>query len=248
MRKLHIGPLNSVTIGEDRIEWVKHTRLLGVTIDDRLSWSHHLTDVKKNFVNKLNLLKRSKFLSRNALLDFYFKIILPSVLYGLVIWGGCPNADFLHSLEVLHRWAARIMNNLPRDMLTEEVYRHSNWNTLTLYYKLRLIKLLHSVFIGEAPAALSYLTNKPCTAYNFRRSSNKIVPRFNSQCLKNSVSYRGAILWNAVSTNFTEQFTVFCIAKWRRTLILTNLILAHSRSSRYPGTTKILKVLNYFMF
>ena len=45
MRKQHIGPLNSVTIGEDQIEWVKHTRLLGVTIDDRLSWSHKkLTD------------------------------------------------------------------------------------------------------------------------------------------------------------------------------------------------------------
>ena len=69
-------------------------------------------------------------------------------------------------------------------MPTEEVYRHSNWNTLTLYYKLRLIKLLHSVFIGEAPTALSYLTNK------------------------NSISYRGAILWNAVSSHFTDQFTV----------------------------------------
>ena len=79
----HVGPLNSVTIGEDRIEWVKHSRLLGVTIDDRLSWSHHLTGVKKNFVNKLNLLKRSSFLSRNAVLDLYIKIILPSVLYGL---------------------------------------------------------------------------------------------------------------------------------------------------------------------
>ena len=216
MRKLHIGPLNSVTIGEDRIEWVKHTRLLGVTIDDRLSWSHHLTDVKKNFVNKLNLLKRSSFLIRSALLDLYFKIILPSVLYGLVVWGGCPNAELLHSLEVLHRRAARIIYNLPRDMPTEEVYRHSNWNTLTLYYKLRLIKLLHSVFIGEAPTALSYLTNKPCTAYNFRRSNNIIVPRFNSQFLKNSVSYRGAILWNAVSTNFTEQFTVFFYRKVKK--------------------------------
>ena len=113
MRKPYFGPLNSVTIGDDRIEWVKHTRLLGVAIDDRRSWSHHLTDVKNNFVNKLNKLKRSKFLSRNALLDLYFKIILPTVLYGLVIWDGCPYADLLHSLEVLHRWAARIMNNLP---------------------------------------------------------------------------------------------------------------------------------------
>ena len=31
IRKPHIGPLNSVTIGEDRIDWVKHSRLLGVT-------------------------------------------------------------------------------------------------------------------------------------------------------------------------------------------------------------------------
>ena len=113
MRKPHFGPLNSVTIGEDRIEWVKHSRLLGVTIDDRLSRSHHLTDVKKNFVNKLNLLKRSSFLSRNALLDLYFKIMLPSVLYRLpvVVRGGCSSADLLHYLEVLHRWAARIIDH-----------------------------------------------------------------------------------------------------------------------------------------
>ena len=63
------------------------------------------------------------------------------------------------------------------------------------------------MFLGEAPAALSYWTNKPCTAYNFRRSNNiLIVARFNPQFLKTS---RGAILWNPVSTHFTDQVTVF---------------------------------------
>ena len=76
-----------MSIGEDRIEWVKNTHLLGVTIDDRLSWSHYLTDVKKNFVHKLNLLKRSSFLCRKALLDLYSKIILLSFLYGLGCFG-----------------------------------------------------------------------------------------------------------------------------------------------------------------
>ena len=103
MRKPYIGPLISVTIGEERIEWVKHTRPLGITFDDMLSRVHHLTDIKKNFVSKLNLLKRSSFLSRNARLDLYFKIILPSVLHGLVVWGVCPNTDPLQSLEILHR-------------------------------------------------------------------------------------------------------------------------------------------------
>lgn len=50
----------------------KYTRLLGVTIDNRLSWSHHLTDVKKNFENKLNNLKtRSFFYSSNKETDTY---------------------------------------------------------------------------------------------------------------------------------------------------------------------------------
>ena len=200
-RKPHIGPLISVSIGEARIEWVKHTRLLGITFDDRLSWVPHLIDFKRNFLNKLNLLKRSSFLSRNALLDLYFKNILPSVLYGLVVWGGCPNTNLLQSLELLHRRAARMIYNLPHDTPTDEVYRHSNWNTLIFYYKFRLIKLFHIVFTGEA--------NKPCTTYNFRRSNNIIVPRFNSKFLKNSISYRGAILWNAVSTHFTCQSTDF---------------------------------------
>ena len=34
-------------------------------------------------------------------------------------------------------------------------------------------------------------------------------PRFNSKFLKNSISYRGAILWNAVSTHFTGQRSDF---------------------------------------
>ena len=121
-------------------------------------------------------------------------------------------ADLLLSLEVLHRWAARIMNNLPGDMLTEEVYRHSNWNTLTLYYKLRLIKLLHSVFIGEAPTALSYLANKPCSAYNFRSSNNIIVPRFKSQFLKILLAIE-ALFFGTLSRVILQISLLFFIAK-----------------------------------
>ena len=85
------------------------------------------------------------------------------------------------------------------------------------------------------------------TAYNFRRSNNIIVPRFNSQFLKTSISYRGAILWNAVSSHFTNQFTVF-YRKVKKDSYFKELDLAHSRSSRCPGTTKILNAFNYFLF
>ena len=52
--------------------------LLDVTIDDRLSWSHHLIDVKTNFVHKLNPPEMEFVLEKKRPIgpDLYFKIIL----------------------------------------------------------------------------------------------------------------------------------------------------------------------------
>ena len=121
MRKPHIWPLNSVTtvvLERNGSSW--WNTLVFWELPSMTGFPVHITLQiwKKNVVNKLNLLTRSSFLSRNVLLDLYFKIILLSVLYGLAIWGGCPNVDLLHSLKVIHRRATIIIHvyNLPRDM------------------------------------------------------------------------------------------------------------------------------------
>ncbi|KAL9982533.1 hypothetical protein ACROYT_G004584 [Oculina patagonica] len=62
-----IGPLKPLRLGHQNIDWVVHSRLLGVIIDNKLTWSRHILEVKKAFVLKLNLIKRSRFLPRNML-------------------------------------------------------------------------------------------------------------------------------------------------------------------------------------
>ena len=83
-----MGPIPPVFLGG--IKWVTKARVLGLTVDHKLTWDAHLMDVKnfKSFANKLDLLKRSRFLPKSVLRDFYFKVILSSVKYGLVLWGG----------------------------------------------------------------------------------------------------------------------------------------------------------------
>ena len=171
-----------------------------------------LTNLKKNTAIgcpffKLNLLKRSSFLRREVLLDLYFKVILPAVLYGLVVWGSCVN------LEVLHCRAARVIYNLPRDMPSAEAYQYTKWSTLNYLYKLRIIKLFYRVVNGEAPAALSHLAKKARISYSLRRNNNIVVPRFNSYFVKNSIGHRGAILWNAVRRIIQDPNFRFSIEK-----------------------------------
>ena len=75
--------------------------------------------------NKLDLLKRSRFLPRHVLLKFHYSVILPSVKYGIILWGSCTNSDLVNSVNSLHCRAARIIFNLPRHMPSTEVLTYA---------------------------------------------------------------------------------------------------------------------------
>ena len=47
-----IGPHPLITIGNVNVAWVCHVSLLGITIDQKLTWKKHLTELKINFVSK----------------------------------------------------------------------------------------------------------------------------------------------------------------------------------------------------
>ena len=119
------GPVAPIHIGTDAIVWVNKSRLLGITVDDKLSWVPHMLDLKKSFAKKLDLIRRSRFLPKDVVTNFYFKVILASVTYGLVLWGSCFNADLFDSLERLHYRVTRIIFNLPKDMRSLDVFKTS---------------------------------------------------------------------------------------------------------------------------
>ena len=76
-----MGSIAPVFLGDACIKCATKARVLGLTVDHKLTWDAHLLDVR-SFANKLDLLKRSRFLPKSVWRDFNFKVILPSVKYG----------------------------------------------------------------------------------------------------------------------------------------------------------------------
>jgi len=131
---------------------VHHTRLPGVIIDHKLTWSKHLSDLKRNFSRKLNLLKKC-----SALLDLYFRVILPSVTYGIIVWGGLQQLWPHTSAETFHRRAARIIFNLSWDTSSDTVMEITKWDSILDLYKFNLIKLFYNIVIEKIPKTISDL-------------------------------------------------------------------------------------------
>ena len=93
-------------------------------------------DLKKRFAIKLALLKRCKFLPKNVLEAFYLTVILPTVTYGLPLWGCCSNKELFNSVEKLHSTAAKIIFNLGSDTPHTEALKIANWHPLCYKYKI----------------------------------------------------------------------------------------------------------------
>ena len=55
-----MDPLLLLLLGDSALRYVAKTRLLGMTVDDNLTWVPHVLDLKKSFASKLEL-------------DFYLK-------------------------------------------------------------------------------------------------------------------------------------------------------------------------------
>ena len=71
----------------------------------------HVKELIKFFSQKLNVLRSLYFLPIKARADFYFKVFLPSVTYGLVVRGSCGKSLF-DELEKIHVRATRIIYGL----------------------------------------------------------------------------------------------------------------------------------------
>ena len=155
-----MGSVTPIHIGTDAIEWVNKSNLLGITVHDKLSWVPHTLDLKKTFAKKQDVIRRSRFLLKDVLISFYFKVILLSVTYGFVLWGSCFNADLFYSLERLHFRAAK-------DMRWSDVLTQADWHPLSYCYKLVLLKFMHKAFHDELPQVLSdNIVMKRSTGYS----------------------------------------------------------------------------------
>jgi hypothetical protein len=80
-------PLKLLIRGEV-IEEKKSANNLGVFIDSNLNWKAHVHELSKKFARSIGVLsKLPHFVPTSILLQLYYSIIFPFLIYSVIIWG-----------------------------------------------------------------------------------------------------------------------------------------------------------------
>ncbi|CAB4007131.1 Hypothetical predicted protein, partial [Paramuricea clavata] len=190
-------PLN-VSICGTTISQTTCEKLLGVHMDDSLTWNTHISHVIKKYNNKLELVKRAKpYLTPKLLLLLYNSIAKPTLEYCCSVWGNC-STDALGRVTSAQKRAARILLNadytIPSITLFKEINLIPIHDTICHRILLQTFKCIHNI----SPPCLSTLMEKPTHHHSTRAIANNNVhiPKARSNAGKRRFSFIASTLWN----------------------------------------------------
>ena len=98
-----------------------HTKSLGLTIDDHLSWCKHVDEIFQKVSSAIGVLKRVQpFISKEIAIQIYNALIIPHFDYCRPVWD-CLSGYLRDKLQKLQNRAVRIITKSPFDTSSDHL-------------------------------------------------------------------------------------------------------------------------------
>ena len=108
-----------------RLYPTESVKYLGVKIDTKLTWQHHVDNLSTK-VNRANalLFKMRKYVSLKILRSIYFAIFDSYLSYCCLVWA--QNCSTIQRIVILQKKAVRIINFQPRNFHTSPLFKQNS--------------------------------------------------------------------------------------------------------------------------
>ena len=172
--------------------------LLGLTIDNKLSFSMHISDLCRKAASNLNALKRfKKYISANDKILVANAYVLSYFNYCPIVWHFCGKGD-THKIEKIHERAIRFMTG---DYTSDYAELLNSGNESTLYLK-RVRIIAQEVFKsinGLNPGYTREILRDRPSRYPSRRPLDLYVPKVDQiKFGYRSYTYEAPTIWNSL--------------------------------------------------
>jgi hypothetical protein len=193
---------------------VEVARYLGIYVDDKLSWSHHVNAVC-NKISKLSYVFRvlGKYIKNTQICELYYAFVYPHIYYGIEIYGNC-NRTIIHQLQVAQNNLLRILLHKNRRSSATEMHNQLNLlkvidvhevAVLTFVYKQRH-NLLPEVFTN-------YFRIVSERATRSRKNNDLHIEYARTTGRMKAIKISGAKMWNLLPPDIKDAQNIYQFKK-----------------------------------
>ena len=166
-------PLNIIA-DDVNIQSVSKQKLLGVYIDEHLSWSAHIDHLCSLISSKISLLRQlATYVPTHIQKVYYQGYILPYIDYGSVTWGSASVTN-IERISKLQKRAARIILRANYDTPSVDMFSQLGWLSIPDRLKYNKAVLTYRAINNLSPEYITQLL-KPVSevhTLNLRSSEN----------------------------------------------------------------------------
>ena len=196
---MSLGPRNcpkdlQIEINDTVVEKKSEIMLLGVTLDDQLTFSSHVSNISRKTSCQICVLQRLRnLIPTSAKLHIAKFATLPHVTYCQTVWHVCRSSD----TRKLERIQERVLRAVYCDDKStyEELLQKAKLPTLHTRRLQAIATIMYKVKNNLAPPYIAHLFEVNNSQHNLR-NSEIVVPIFRTVAFgKHSISYLGRVIW-----------------------------------------------------
>ena len=201
-----------LTYNKESLNMISNDKILGVFVDNNLTWSNHIKHLTKKIASSIWLLSKiKKFLSQAHRVQFYKSYIQPHIDFCNIVWGSSSESNKLKIFRLQKR-ACKVILDYNVD---DSIEAMNSLKIMSMYDRLylRKAKFMFKVYNNIAPAYISEnftLRNNENTNIQLRSSSAGcfIPPKPRTECFKQSLRYSGCLIWNSLPEEVKNAQTI----------------------------------------
>ena len=182
------------------IQKVNKTKFLGVIMDDKLTWKHHIEYISSKISKGIGIIyKVREYLNKETLVNLYYTFIYPYFSYCNEVWGS-TYACHLKKLTLLQKRAIRILCNKSRSEHTNPLFHNLNILKFRNIHRFVVAQFMFKLYHGKLPSMFEnmFCLNQSVHHYSTRQATLLHIPTVMTNRSKQTTRYEGCIIWNEV--------------------------------------------------
>ena len=211
-------------IGPERITRVTETRFLGIILDNKLKWNHHIKHVKTKLSSSLYAIRMAKnILASHQLKTVYNSLFQPYIDYGIILWGTATK-KVIHPIQILQKRAIRLVAKANYNEHCNPLFKQINVLNIPDTHQLHVNRFMYQYHNNTLPDSLlsMFTPNRNIHRHNTQNRDNPHILTMRTASAQLSIKHTGPILWQSTPHTIQQAQTLTSFTKSYKKHLLQN--------------------------